>query len=44
MQSVQKKAHKQWAIKVSYESYVSLVNAVENIRKNLGTEYTINFA
>ena len=33
-----------WLESDAYESYSALVNAVENILKNFGTEYTINFA
>jgi transposase len=32
-----------WLESEAYESYSALVNAVENILKNFGTEYTINF-
>ena len=32
-----------WLESDAYESYSALVNAVENILKNFGTEYTINF-
>lgn len=33
-----------WLESDAYESYAALVDAVENILKNFGTEYTINFA
>ncbi len=32
-----------WLESDAYESYSALVDAVENILKNFGTEYTINF-
>ena len=32
-----------WLESDAYESYSALVEAVENILKNFGTEYTINF-
>ena len=34
----------QWLEINAYENYSTLVEAVENILKNFGTEYTINFA
>jgi hypothetical protein len=34
----------QWLEIAAYENFSSLVQAVENILKNFGTEYTINFA
>ena len=34
----------QWLDTNAYESYSALVEAVETILKNFGTEYTINFA